>query len=233
MKKNISIIILIFSSLGIIKGQESAAKDECWIDYEIIVDNKDASSVAKILNSYFSNPENRIEGVTYNLTEFNFKDKDFKATHLFQLVGPAKALSQWHHNPPSIEGQLTGTLVNQYIKPYSSFFGKSIATFGTENNNKIEFVYSLKVDDEQKFSAAWIKTMNVLKPDNFTGFGAVIAGGSDGQTHYVYSQRDDMETIFNPKMIKGSGKVWRIFFEEAGEFEVIRKIVRTRLQIWE
>ena len=57
----------IFSSLGIIKGQESVAKDECWIDYEIIVDNKDAPSVAKIFNSYFSNPENRIEGVTYNL----------------------------------------------------------------------------------------------------------------------------------------------------------------------
>ena len=75
--------------------------------------------------------------------------------------------------------------------------------------------------------------MKALKPDNFTGFGTVIAGGSDGQTHYVYSQRDDMETIFHPKMIKGSEKVWNTFYEEAGEFEVIRKIVRTRLQIWE
>ena len=28
-------------------------------------------------------------------------------------------------------------------------------------------------------------------------------------------------------------KVWNTFYEEAGEFEVIRKIVRTRLQIWE
>ena len=64
MKKNIFILILVFSSFGIIKGQESAAKDECWIDYEIIVDSKDASSVVKILNSYFSKPENRIEGVT-------------------------------------------------------------------------------------------------------------------------------------------------------------------------
>ena len=94
MKKSILLLILVISSFGIIKGQESVAKDECWIDYELIVDSKDASSVVKILNSYFSKPENRIEGVTYNLTEFNFKDKDFEATHLFQLVGPAKAYGE-------------------------------------------------------------------------------------------------------------------------------------------
>ena len=56
MKKPILLLILVISSFGIIKGQESVAKDECWIDYEIIVDSKDASSVVKILNSYFSNP---------------------------------------------------------------------------------------------------------------------------------------------------------------------------------
>lgn len=232
MKKSILLLILVISSLGIINAQKYTGDDVCWIDYEIIVENRDASAVVNLLDSYFSVAENRIEGVTYNLTEFNFKDKDFKATHLFQLVGPAKSLSQWHHNPPSIEGQLTGTLVNQYIKPYSSFFGKNIATFGTESADKLEFVFSLKVDDEKKFSAAWTKALKALKPDNFVGFGSVIAGGSDGQTHYVYSQRDDMEAIFNPKMVKGSDKIWNTFYQEAGKFEVIRKLVRTRVKIW-
>lgn len=91
----------------------------------------------------------------------------------------------------------------------------------------------MKVNDEEKFSAAWVKAIKALKPDNLVGLGSVIAGGSDGQTHYIYTQRDDMEAIFNPKAIKGSDKIWKTFSEEAGEFEVIRKIVRTRLKIWE
>ena len=149
------------------------------------------------------------------------------------MVGPADALSKWHHNPPSIEGQLTGVMVNQFIEPYSAFFGKNIISFGTPSNDKLEFTYSLKVNDEEKFSAAWVKAIKALKPDNFVGLGSVIAGGSDGQTHYIYTQRDDMEAVFNPKAIKGSDKIWKTFYEEAGEFEVIRKMVRTRLKIWE
>lgn len=233
MKKLLFLLIATISSTALVNAQKYTGSDVCWIDYEIIVDSKDAATVVNLLDSFFSKSENRIDGVTYNLIKFDYKDKDFNATHLFQLVGTAKAMSEWHHSPPSIEGQLTGTLVNQYIKPYSAFFGKNIVTFGTQSNDKIEFVYSLKVDDEEKFSTAWIKAIKALKLDNFVGFGAVIAGGSDGQTHYVYSQRDNMEAIFNPKNIKGSDKIWKTFDQEAGEYEVIRKIVRTRIKIWE
>ena len=232
MKLKLYLLIFIFSFIGILDAQVIKGGN-CWIDYEIIVDSNDAPTVLNLLDSFFSKPENRIEGVTYNLTQFNYKDKDFEATHLFQVVGPADALSKWHHNPPSIEGQLAGVMVNQFIEPYSAFFGKNIISFGTPSNDKLEFTYSLKVNDEEKFSAAWVKAIKALKPDNFVGLGSVIAGGSDGQTHYIYTQRDDMEAIFNPKAIKGSDKIWKTFSEEAGEFEVIRKIVRTRLKIWE
>ena len=233
MKQFILTILFTISSFFLVNAQKYEGADVFWIDYEIIVDNQDTNSVVNILDSFFSKPENRIEGVTYNLTEFNFKDKDFKATHLFQLVGSADALNEWHHGSPSLEGQLIGTLVNQYIKPYSAFFGKNIVTFGTQDNDAIEFVYALNVNDEEKFTKAWSKAIGTLNPDRFVGFGSVLAAGSDNQTHYIYSQRKNLKDILSPQMTNGSDKVWKTFREEAGDFEVIRTLVRTRVKIWE
>ena len=81
MKLKLYLLILVFSFIGILDAQVIKGGN-CWIDYEIIGDSNDAPTVLNLLDSFFSKPENRIEGVTYNLTQFNYKDKDFEATHL-------------------------------------------------------------------------------------------------------------------------------------------------------
>lgn len=220
-------ITLFFST--VLFSQEELA----WIDYEVMIDSKDVPFVLNILDNYFSNPKNRVAGIEYNFTEITFKDSGLEATHLFQLVGDVDAINNSNKRAPNSEFLLLVEKINDLSQSYSSLFGKDIFSYGTSNTKKMEQIYALSIKDVTKFLPAFSTLVKKVKPENFISFGSVISGGSDGQTHYIYTEQDDLKSIISPKNgPEQMPKVWSAFYENAGEFEVIRSFTRNKLKSW-
>jgi hypothetical protein len=210
-------------------SQESLA----WVDYEVMIDSKDVPVVLSLLDNHFSNSKNRAPGIEYNFTEFTFKDSGLEATHLFQLVGDVDAINAANKRVPDADFFLLIEKINALSDSYSSLFGKDIFSYGTSNTKKMEQIYSLKINDVTKFLPAFSTLVKKVKPENFISFGSVISGASDGQTHYIYTEQNDLKSIINPKNgPEEMPKAWSTFYQNAGDFEVIRSFTRNKLKSW-
>ena len=192
--KNVFILFsILFSSL-------TFSQNVFWYDVMLEVEGKNASTVAGLVDGFYSNHE-KSSDVTVNFSSIPLKGPSEKATHIISIVSnSSQSLADFRN---SLKGEYWDTYISKmsnYIKSSKASAGKSLITNGSETNYPIGQVWvfkDVKSTELNSMVQAFGKIIKSVKIDGFSGMGQIVHGTENGESVYIYGTYSDLNDAFN------------------------------------
>tara|TARA_B100001250_G_scaffold331090_1_gene296126 strand:+ start:756 stop:1442 length:687 start_codon:yes stop_codon:yes gene_type:complete len=201
MKKIILLLSLLLSSFAF-------SQNIFWYDVLLEVDSKNASTVAGLVDGFYSNHP-KASNVTVEFSSIPLKGTSENATHIISISSDSsKSLADFRNSLKGDDWDLYISKMQNYIKSSRASAGKSLLNFGSDIKYPIGQAWVFKVEnsDLNTFVEAFSKLMKSIKFDGFVGVGQIIHGTDNGESVYIYATYSDLNSAFSfgPKNDKES-----------------------------
>lgn len=195
LMKKLTIIFAIFCFLQISVIAQSTTY---WSNYNYSIEPQHVETVKRILNDYWSNPSNKIAGITVSFYENHFYDQNQQGTHTISFAGTLDALGAGYAKDGGDAWKLFLKNLDQYAKVVSAASGKVLVTIG-DKVNPIQNVVIMKVTDQEKFKELFTKFYSKYTPkDRKLTMGSITNGRStSGENNYIVFSVKDVKTALD------------------------------------
>lgn len=192
MKKPIILFCLLVSSFLF-------SQNSYWYDVLLEVDSKHASTVAGLIDDFYSNI-NKPSEVTVEFSSIPLKGASEKATHIISISSDSsKSLADFRTSLNGEDWDLYLSKMRNYVKSSRAAAGKSLMSFGSDIKYPIGQAWVFKVGnaDLNTFVGAFNTFLRSVKIDGFAGVGQIIHGTENGESAYIYGTYPDLNAAFS------------------------------------
>ena len=192
MKKIFTIFSLIICSLVY-------SQNLFWYNVHLEVDSKDASSVAGLVDDFYSNhpkPDN-VKVAFYSIP---LKGASEKATHLLGFTSESsQSLADFRNSLKGTEWDLYISKMQNYVKSVRAAAGRDLISNGSKTNYPIGQAWVFKVNNITLSSIvqAFDKFTKSMKFDGKVALGQIVHGTDNGESVYIYGTYPDLNAAFN------------------------------------
>ncbi len=192
--KNVFILFsILFSSL-------TFSQNVFWYDVMLEVEGKNASTVAALVDGFYSNHE-KSSDVTVNFSSIPLKGPSEKATHIISIASnSSQSLADFRNSLKGENWDLYISKMSNYVKSSKASAGKSLITNGSETNYPIGQVWvfkDVKSTELNSMVQAFGKIIKLVKIDGFSGMGQIVHGTENGESVYIYGTYPNLNDAFN------------------------------------
>ena len=191
--KNVFILFcILFSSL-------TFSQNVFWYDVMLEVEGKNASTVAGLVDGFYSNHE-KSSDVTVNFSSIPLKGPSEKATHIISIASnSSQSLADFRNSLKGENWDLYISKMSNYVKSSRASAGKSLITNGSETNYPIGQAWVFKATNPKLPSMveAFGKLIKSYNFDGFVGMGQIVHGTENGESVYIYGTYSDLNDAFN------------------------------------
>ena len=171
-----------------------------WYDVLLEVDGKNASTVAGLVDGFYSNHP-KASDVTVEFSSIPLKGASEKATHIISIASESsKSLADFRNSLKGSDWDLYISKMSNYVKSSRASAGKSLIHNNTETQYPIgqawifEDVSNLDLGSMVQSFGKLIKS---VKFDGFVGMGQIVHGTDNGESVYIYGTYSDLNAAFN------------------------------------
>ena len=150
-----------------------------WYDVMLEVDSKDVSTVAGLVDNFYSNHP-KPTNVNVAFSSIALKGASEKATHMIGITSESsQSLADFRNSLKGDDWDLYISKMNNYVKSNSSSAGRDLITNGSETSYPIGQAWIFKVKNMQLSSMvqAFGKLVKSYKFDGFVGMGQIVHEG--------------------------------------------------------
>jgi hypothetical protein len=170
-----------------------------WYDVMLEVDSKDVSTVAGLVDDFYSNHP-KPSNVNVAFSSIALKGASEKATHMIGITSESsQSLADFRNSLKGGDWDLYISKMNNYVKSNSSSAGRDLITNGSETSYPIGQAWVFKVKNMQlnTMVQAFGKLLKSYKFDGFVGMGQIVHGTENGESVYIYGTYSDLNSAFN------------------------------------
>ena len=192
MKKNILLLSLLVSSFVF-------SQNLYWYNVHLEVDSKDASTVAGLVDDFYSNHP-KPANVKVAFSSIPLKGASEKATHLLGFTSESsKSLADFRNSLKGTKWDLYISKMNNYVKSVRSAAGRDLITNGSKTNYTIGQAWVFKVNNINLSSIvqAFGKLIKSYKFDGKVALGQIVHGTDNGESVYIYGTYSNLNAAFN------------------------------------
>ena len=171
-----------------------------WYDVLLEVDGKNASTVAGLVDGFYSNHP-KASDVTVEFSSIPLKGASEKATHIISIASESsKSLADFRNSLKGSDWDLYISKMSNYVKSSRASAVKRLIHNKTETQNPIgqawifEDVSNLDLGSMVQSFGKLIKS---VKFDGFVGMGQIVHGTDNGESVYIYGTYSDLNAAFN------------------------------------
>ena len=167
MKKSILLLSLLVSSFVF-------SQNIFWYDVLLEVDSKNASTVAGLVDGFYSNHK-KASNVNVSFSSIPLKGASEKATHIISIASDSsESLADFRNSLKGSDWDLYISKMSNYVKSSRASAGKSLITNGSDTQYPIGQVWTFEVKNTQLNSMvqAFGKLIKSYKFDGFVGNGS-------------------------------------------------------------
>ena len=191
--KNVFILFsILFSSL-------TFSQNVFWYDVMLEVEGKNASTVASLVDDFYSNHE-KSSDVTVDFSSIPLKGPSEKATHIISIASnSSQSLADFRNSLKGENWDLYISKMSNYVKSSRASAGKSLITNGSETNYPIGQAWVFKATNPKLPSMveAFGKLIKSYNFDGFVGMGQIVHGTENGESVYIYGTYPNLNDAFN------------------------------------
>ena len=192
MKKIILLLSLLVSSFVF-------SQNIFWYNVLLEVDSKDASTVAGLVDDFYSNRA-KPSNVNVALYSIPLKGANEKATHLLGFTSESsESLADFRNSLKGPEWDLYLSKMDNYVKSARASAGRGLISNGSETQYPIGQAWIFKVNNIKLSSIvqAFGKLIKSYKFDGFVGMGQIVHGTENGESVCIYGTYSDLNAAFN------------------------------------
>ena len=192
MKKSILLLSLLVSSFVF-------SQNIFWYDVLLEVDSKNASTVAGLVDGFYSN-HTKASNVNVSFSSIPLKGASEKATHIISIASDSsESLADFRNSLKGSDWDLYISKMSNYVESSRASAGKSLITNGSDTQYPIGQVWTFEVKNTQLNSMvqAFGKLIKSYKFDGFVGMGQIVHGTDNGESVYIYGTYSDLNSAFN------------------------------------
>ena len=170
-----------------------------WYDVMLEVDSKDVSTVAGLVDNFYSNHP-KPSNVNVAFSSIALKGASEKATHMIGITSESsQSLADFRNSLKGGDWDLYISKMNNYVKSNSASAGRDLITNGSETSYPIGQAWIFKAKNMQLSSMvqAFGKLVKSYKFDGFVGMGQIVHGTENGESVYIYGTYSDLNSAFN------------------------------------
>lgn len=193
MKKPILLLCLLVSSFVF-------SQNFFWYDVLLEVDGKNASTVAGLVDGFYSNHP-KPANVNVAFSSIPLKGANEKATHIISITSDSsESLADFRNSLKGPEWDLYISKMNNYVKSNRAAAGRDLITNGSKTDYPIGQAWVFKVNNTKVGSLvqAFGKLINSNTFDGgFLAMGQIVHGTDNGESVYIYGTYSDLNSAFN------------------------------------
>ena len=192
MKKIILLLSLLVSSFVF-------SQNIFWYDVLLEVDSKNASTVAGLVDGFYSN-HTKASNVNVSFSSIPLKGASEKATHIISIASDSsESLADFRNSLKGSDWDLYISKMSNYVESSRASAGRSLITNGSQTQYPIGQVWVFKVNNIKLSSIvqAFGKLIKSYKFDGFVGMGQIVHGTENGESVYIYGTYSDLNAAFN------------------------------------
>jgi len=189
----------IFTLLSILICSLVFSQNLFWYDVMLEVDSNDASTVASLVDDFYSNHP-KPSDVKVAFSSIPLKGASEKATHMIGITSESsKSLADYRNSLKGSDWDLYISKMRNYIKSSRAAAGRDLITNGSETSYPIGQAWVFKVKNTQlnTLAQAFGKLIKSFKFDGFVGMGQIVHGTDNGESVYIYGTYSDLNSAFN------------------------------------
>ena len=233
--KNVFFSLLVFMTFAI------SAQEAYWTNYYVVVEPQNVDMFYKLMDDYFTT--NKTQGVTVDLYENHFNDKDNNFTHSIGFSGTLEALGNMYSNDGGAAWKLFLVQLNQHIKEgHSARMGTRMAHTGDLSlNYPVQKYFIVHAEDGEIWDKAYAKYMTTNNPGGMLNMmGNFTSGVSpEGENRWVINGFKDFKSAIGGADImrtdaqkSANTKAWKEFLDSDGDSHLVRSGLRVRMGQW-
>ena len=162
----------VFILFSILISSLTFSQNVFWYDVMLEVDGKNASTVASLVDDFYSNHK-KSSDVTVEFSSIPLKGPSEKATHIISIASnSSQSLADFRNSLKGENWDLYISKMSNYVKSSRASAGKSLITNGSETNYPIGQAWVFKATNP-KLPSMVEAFGKLIKSYNFDGFVAV------------------------------------------------------------
>ena len=189
----------VFILFSILISSLTFSQNVFWYDVMLEVDGKNASTVASLVDDFYSNHK-KSSDVTVEFSSIPLKGPSEKATHIISIVSnSSQSLADFRNSLKGENWDLYISKMSNYVKSSRASSGKSLITNGSETNYPIGQAWVFKATNPKLPSMveAFGKLIKSYNFDGFVGMGQIVHGTENGESVYIYGTYPNLNDAFN------------------------------------
>ena len=189
----------IFTFLSILICSLVFSQNLFWYDVMLEVDSNDASTVASLVDDFYSNHP-KPSDVKVAFSSIPLKGASEKATHMIGITSESsQSLADYRNSLKGSDWDLYISKMRNYIKSSRAAAGRDLITNSSETSYPIGQAWVFKVKNTQlnKLAQAFEKLIKSFKFEGFVGMGQIVHGTDNGESVYIYGTYSDLNSAFN------------------------------------
>ena len=170
-----------------------------WYDVLLEVDSKNASTVAGLVDGFYSNHK-KASNVNVSFSSIPLKGASEKATHIISIASDSsESLADFRNSLKGSDWDLYISKMSNYVESSRASAGRSLITNGSQTQYPIGQAWVFKVNNIKLSSIvqAFGKLIKSYKFDGFVGMGQIVHGTENGESVYIYGTYSDLNAAFN------------------------------------
>ena len=189
----------VFILFSILISSLTFSQNVFWYDVMLEVDGKNASTVASLVDDFYSNHK-KSSDVTVEFSSIPLKGPSEKATHIISIASnSSQSLADFRNSLKGENWDLYISKMSNYVKSSRASAGKSLITNGSETNYRIGQAWVFKATNPKLPSMveAFGKLIKSYNFDGFVGMGQIVHGTENGESVYIYGTYSNLNDAFN------------------------------------
>ena len=189
----------VFILFSILISSLTFSQNVFWYDVMLEVDGKNASTVASLVDDFYSNHK-KSSDVTVEFSSIPLKGPSEKATHIISIASnSSQSLADFRNSLKGENWDLYISKMSNYVKSSRASAGKSLITNGSETNYPIGQAWVFKATNPKLPSMveAFGKLIKSYNFDGFVGMGQIVHGTENGESVYIYGTYPNLNDAFN------------------------------------
>ena len=189
----------VFILFSILISSLTFSQNVFWYDVMLEVDGKNASTVASLVDDFYSNHK-KSSDVTVEFSSIPLKGPSEKATHIISIASnSSQSLADFRNSLKGENWDLYISKMSSYVKSSRASAGKSLITNGSETNYPIGQAWVFKATNPKLPSMveAFGKLIKSYNFDGFVGMGQIVHGTENGESVYIYGTYSNLNDAFN------------------------------------
>ena len=189
----------VFILFSILISSLTFSQNVFWYDVMLEVDGKNASTVASLVDDFYSNHK-KSSDVTVEFSSIPLKGASEKATHIISIASnSSQSLADFRNSLKGENWDLYISKMSNYVKSSRASAGKSLITNGSETNYPIGQAWVFKATNPKLPSMveAFGKLIKSYNFDGFVGMGQIVHGTENGESVYIYGTYPNLNDAFN------------------------------------